>query len=87
MTNKHQGWQPIATAPRDGSWILLAGGEVDYQWDYDEQPPMVVGFLHQGPLLGDLWMMGYFESGYIGEYENPTHWMPLPPSPEQEGGL
>ena len=34
-------WSPIETAPKDGTWMLLAGGTTEYRWDGDEPPPMV----------------------------------------------
>ena len=70
-------WQPIETAPKDGTWILLSGGNIDYGWDNGERPPAVVGqyvlFHRKGS-----WQFAWYDGGYYGEYENPTHWMPLP---------
>ena len=76
-------WQPIETAPRDGTWILLAGGRVEYGW-YAEQPPLVVGqYTNDGP--GGLddwqWHFAWYDGGYYGEYIGPTHWQPLPEPP------
>lgn len=58
-------WQPIDTAPRDGTWVLIAAQNLypcDAQWakgDYCE------GWCDIG---------GFFST-------QPTHWMPLPPCP------
>lgn len=67
------GWQPIETAPKDGSWVLLTGGTVEYGWDADQQPPAVVG-----QARGQGWQFAWYDSGYYGEYEKPSHWMPVP---------
>jgi hypothetical protein len=71
-------WQPIEAAPQDGSWVLLTGGKIDYGWDGDDgMPSMVVG---QWACKG--WQFAWYDSGYYGEYEGPTHWMPLPEPPK-----
>lgn len=58
-------WQPIETAPKDGTSILLAdnyGGMQICWWDsYD--------WRHD---LDDV----------CSTFDDPTHWMPLPPSPK-----
>lgn len=67
-------WQPIETAPKDGAWVLLTGGIIDYGWDGKTQPPCVVG-----QSSGDSgWQFAWYDSGYYGGYEQPTHWMPAP---------
>lgn len=72
-------WQDIATAPRDGTWVLLAGGSINYGWCRDDRPPAVTSQYMDG-----CWQFAWYDSGYYGEYETPTHWMPLP-SPPREG--
>ena len=73
-------WQPIETAPRDGTWILLAGGSIKYSWEGDTAPHAVVAqFTHE--LAVSRWQFAWYDGGYYGEYEDPTHWMPLPEPP------
>lgn len=71
-------WQPIETAPRNGTWLLVAGP------DHTGARRMVCRWL-----VGLEWESA--DDGY-GAYIQPTHWMPLPdvpaamsaPTPQQE---
>jgi len=64
-------WQPIETAPKDGTWVLVVHGiymavafadpENDFAWTMDD------GHDYLPCLRRDL--------------ANPTHWMPLPEAP------
>lgn len=75
-------WQPIATAPKDGTHILLFAAKAWY--------PMVERNAEDSPI----WT-GYFSRWVGGEgewtvsgmefhegYGPPTHWMPLPEPPQ-----
>jgi len=68
-------WQPIETAPRDGSWIEV------FCPSYIVNPVRPAQFIHDVGLGEDIW--GYAGDGY--EYpvgpEAPTHWQPLPAPP------
>jgi hypothetical protein len=58
-------WQPIETAPKDGTLIDLwtpAGRLTDYGWGLDG---------------AECWT---HPDGYVADAQ-PTHWMPLPPPP------
>jgi len=79
-------WQPIETAPKDGTYILVV--------DADCITPEA-DKAHWGPVFGSefSWRAGDKESWahdsraaqeLIGAYETATHWMPLPPPPQQE---
>jgi len=78
-------WQPIETAPKDGTWVLLSGGGIYYGWDGDTIPTAVVGqytdYLNGGT-TNPHWQFAWYDGGYYGEYASPTHWMPLPPPPD-----
>lgn len=80
------GWEPIETAPRDGTvidlWMVLSDGrgtrghrEADCRWDQAEDAPFG-------------WMQTDWEgdSAYVeGIAVKATHWRPLPPPPSREG--
>jgi hypothetical protein len=67
-------WQPIDTAPTDGTELLLCEyrnnqyGEIDFgSWGWIEDSDW-----DRTPIFG--WLSN------MGRIENPTHWM-LPPTP------
>lgn len=69
-------WEPIETAPRDGSPILLYVVKVADEYtravgQYDGWRNIDVGYWELG--LND------WHTVHSGE---PTHWMPLPPAPQ-----
>jgi hypothetical protein len=65
-------WQPIATAPRDGSHILV------WNANNQTQPPTVAHYFPEG--CG--WHLSVNYSGDTSEHGMPpTHWTRLPPLP------
>lgn len=81
MVNPLNFWKPIASAPLDGTWVLLRGGLCV---DESDDPDRPVTAQYSDYLNGrtspkhERWMFGWFDSGYVGEYRNPTHWAPIP---------
>jgi hypothetical protein len=61
-----QGWQPIATAPKDGTRVLGTSEEEDYVYT----------------MWYDLDVQLWVSPAVIDEYRSPTHWMPLPHPPK-----
>ncbi len=60
-------WQPIGTAKKDGTWVLLYHKHArisDWYWD------------------GAVWTNDSLEWGPDEPKLGPTHWMPLPAPPE-----
>jgi hypothetical protein len=77
---KKDKWQPIETAPKNGTWIILTGGDAEFD-DYKREvqntvgfPPASVAFWHE-----DYWTLCYWDGEWRTEYGSPTHWKPLPP--------
>lgn len=60
-------WQPIRTAPKDETEVLL------YLEDYSENV--------SGVFVGYYERKGFWRSGSDGWRWYPTHWMPLPKPP------
>lgn len=73
-------WQPIETAPRDGSYFLAAN-----QWGVwvcQYEPQARSGYVFENP-----WHSVMLNHAHIDERvrgNRPTHWQPLPAPPEQE---
>jgi len=75
-------WKPIETAPKDHP-ILLYGGQPDHHHDdnhdhVNSQPKHVVGWWGH-----DTWRYTSYDSGFYGDWIDPTHWMPLPAPPTE----
>jgi hypothetical protein len=92
---RHQQWQPIKTAPKNRTRILVCGGDcadpLSVYWDdqftytFDEtvDPPQQ---RYTGAWIDDaVKSFGYEET----QSYSPTHWMPLPDAPKVQatGGL
>jgi hypothetical protein len=76
-------WQPIETAPKDGTHILLFDPEADYDssWnDYEGRYLPRIAVAHWKPYPNGYGGWKGYYSG-IDAIENPTHWMPLPEPP------
>lgn len=75
-------WQPIDTAPRDGTPILLAGGEDDNTKYATELEAAKMRSPCRGWWHHDGWIITLAEACCISVgRDNPTHWMPLPEPP------
>lgn len=70
-------WQPIETAPKDGSRILGAWQDVMSVYHWDTQS------FHTRP--NPYWARD-FHPVYYDRSQQPTHWMPLPDPPRAAGG-
>jgi len=69
-------WQPIESAPRDGTRILV-WGRLDGECEDGPHPlPAYCDAADEDG--GTRWLAQGLET-----VEYPTHWMPLPPPPEQ----
>ena len=76
-------WQPIETAPKDGTWVLVYSAEAIRDEDggrkiavaqYTDDLNGRKGVWH--------WQFAWYDGGYYGWVDNVTHWMPLPEAPK-----
>jgi len=78
-------WQPIATAPRDGTWILAywpsTGGDSKVGLRTHPAFDMAV-WCRPTEWLVEHWAA----NGKWTPGDPPTHWRPLPPAPEADHG-
>jgi Lar family restriction alleviation protein len=88
--NQRSAWQPIETAPKDGTWVLLAGGECESNEESNNKERVVTAQWTtefrssvRSPLGNEFgrWQFAWYDDGFYGEYENPTHWQHLPSPP------
>ena len=81
--NARRDWQPIETAPKDGTCILIAGGIYDWDSSWGETLPFsgVTIASWNDIRTGKPWQ-GENCGGHDEYYRYaPTHWMPLPEPP------
>jgi hypothetical protein len=82
------GWQPIETAPRDGTVVVVFRGNVAFETSFGPSRDFVercdLGWFEDG----NWWQSGtghdFFEPWAIEIGHVPTHWMPLPDPPPSE---
>ncbi len=75
-------WQPIETAPKDGSFVLLRGGRFYCEERHGTvEVPQVASWVKDGR-HGD-WLIVGFDDGHVwANYKDPTQWIPLFDLPE-----
>lgn len=77
--------RPIETAPKDGTWVLLFGGNSCEDFYNHKQPPEE--FLKR-PIVarwepdydaddGGYWVYAFWDGEWRSIYDAPTHWAPL----------
>lgn len=70
-------WQPIETAPKDETWILVTGFKKGKDKTISHLYAVAAWFLFskKHPHMGGRWLYGTSDAQYVRE---PTHWMHLP---------
>lgn len=63
-------WQPIETAPKNGTVILVCGGNAGFYY-----PTTLAALWDNGEWLPDQWEQ-------VDESLEPEYWMPLPEPPQ-----
>ena len=79
-------WQPIETAPKGATPENLCGEHWILGVDKHGMQK-VIRWCLEYPCDRGVWMFAYAPSDYIDGVQefDPTHWMPLPNPPSQEG--
>lgn len=75
-------WQPIETAPRDGTVILLARGAGVYAAYWHPAKGCAVVAEHDKKFPWAFIDPTNGWNGYSDDKNGPTHWMPLPEPPK-----
>ena len=79
QANPPSPWQPIETAPKDGTRVLLASHHGVWMGEYRET--YASGFKPKNP-----WFTALLNHRHMARpTARPTHWMPLPAPPAGEG--
>lgn len=77
-------WQPIETAPKDGSAVLLSRPDSGGSWIGKYEPVYQSGYRPDNP-----WFSLMLNRDYLSKplkSSAPTHWMPLPAAPQMDKG-
>jgi hypothetical protein len=77
LSAEKAGWRDIATAPKDGTRIMLTNGHGVWMADY--QPVYPSGYRPSNPWSSVL--LNHEHMPLVGRHKAPTHWMPLPTPP------
>ncbi len=77
-------WQDIATAPKDGTWVLVYTDKIPDEGS-DVRNICVAQWSDylNGGTTEPRWMFAWYDGGFYGDCGQPTHWQPLPSPPIQ----
>jgi hypothetical protein len=80
------GWQPIETAPRDGSWFVICREDETDFFEVGNYETMM-GYSYEEVNEGLYRRREFFitEWGSFSNFHRATHWRPLPAPPQTEG--
>lgn len=80
-------WQPIETAPKDGTRILIkikSGKQQVVRWERYGMHSYWTIYSHADSWINRLFSKGEKVQLVLNEDTLPTHWMPLPEPPKHE---
>ncbi len=83
-------WQPIETAPRDGSEVLLSNGRDVWTaaWCVEWYGTKLPGRLpYSGQVVEPGWLRSNLDEEYGYPENDATHWQPLPDPPKRNETL
>ena len=73
LTDGLGAWQPIETAPKDGTNVLLV----------NRKGNMATGLWRGRGVMAGWWLRGgNGPNVFFNDHHGPTHWMPLPAPPQ-----
>lgn len=82
------GWLPIASAPKDGTHVLVCFAEPPFHtlWTFQQRPATVAHFWEGEGAPDRGWYLSVCWYEQDDPMTTPTHWQPLPepPSPSQD---
>ncbi len=76
-------WQPIETAPRDGTWFLICRAQDGFD-TYEVGQYLPLNFPHYIEVEGGLFRkenQQVYDWHGFNNFHRATHWMPLPSPP------
>lgn len=73
-------WQPIETAPKDGTWFLGYTPRSIHGWPRRNSKGSIISFRWWGKGSED--KIPWFSN--MSGFPQPTHWMPLPDPPSKQ---
>lgn len=77
-------WIPIETAPRDGTYILVAGGKDDLGRKLERPHIATSGFRYSPSGIEEkVWLIETLDREDKWIIAHPTHWVPLPEPPKE----
>jgi len=79
--SRQEGWQPIETAPKDGTYILVSNPTAGGSWVAQFQQFAASGFRFDEPWHSVMLNHWHLPDRHGG---TPTHWTPLPTPPRSE---
>ena len=77
-------WQPIETAPKDGTYVLL--GNADGVWIASYSAQFQSGYKPDNPWISLMLNHRHIEKVNRNYSGVPTHWIPLPTPPKVGAG-
>jgi len=76
-------WEPAATAPKDGTHILVCNGRYDEHWTFNQSPPAVVHYWSNPGEEGFYLSNGLVDGSYNDTPFQFTRWQRLSAPPHE----